>query len=66
MCIRDSRYTEWRAWDSGRVTDRELYDHHSDPAETVNRAGDVHLAEVVRELAAGLARQFPPGPLPAP
>lgn len=59
------RYTEWRAWDSGRVTDRELYDHHSDPAETVNRAGDVHLAEVVRELAARLARQFPPGPLPA-
>ncbi|PAW68016.1 MAG: hypothetical protein B9S34_03700 [Opitutia bacterium Tous-C1TDCM] len=60
------RYTEWRAWNSGRVTDRELYDHHADPAETVNRAGDLRLAEIVRELAAGLARQFPPGALPAP
>lgn len=60
------RYTEWRAWNSGRVNDRELYDHQADPAETVNRVGDVRLAEIVQELAAGLARQFPPAALPAP
>jgi iduronate 2-sulfatase len=60
------RYTEWRAWNSGRVQDRELYDHQADPAETVNRVGDVRLAEIVQELAAGLARQFPPAALPAP
>jgi len=60
------RYTEWRAWNSGRVQDRELYDHQADPAETVNRVGDVRLAEIVQELAAGLARQFLPAALPAP
>jgi iduronate 2-sulfatase len=58
------RYTEWRAWNSGRVQERELYDHQVDSAETVNRVGDVRLAEIVRELAAGLARQFPPAALP--
>jgi iduronate 2-sulfatase len=58
------RYTEWRAWNSGRVQERERYDHQVDSAETVNRVGDVRLAEIVRELAAGLARQFPPAALP--
>ena len=58
------RYTEWRAWNSGRVQERELYDHQVDSAETVNRVGDVRLAKIVQELAAGLARQFPPAALP--
>ena len=33
------RYTEWRDWQSGDVLARELYDHRTDPDETVNEAG---------------------------
>jgi iduronate 2-sulfatase len=30
------RYTEWRDFETGSVLDKELYDHGSDPLETVN------------------------------
>ncbi len=30
------RYTEWRDWKTGATIARELYDHRSDPHETVN------------------------------
>ena len=60
------RYTEWREWHSGRVTDRELYDHQVDPDETVNRAVDDRQAEVVRKLALRLGQQFPESALPSP
>lgn len=59
------RYTEWREWTSGRVLAAELYDHRSDPDETVNAVTETARADVVRALAAQLARHFPPGPLPA-
>lgn len=32
------RYTEWRDFRTGRVRARELYDHNSDPLETINVA----------------------------
>lgn len=59
------RYTEWREWSTGRVRATELYDHQSDPDETVNRAGQPDLAALQRSLAARLAAQFPPKALPA-
>jgi iduronate 2-sulfatase len=33
------RYTEWRDFNTGFVKARELYDHQSDPLETVNVVG---------------------------
>lgn len=34
------RYTEWRDLKSSTVKARELYDHHKDPEENTNVAGD--------------------------
>ncbi len=60
------RYTEWREWDTGRVQAAELYDHASDPDETVNRADDPMLAGPRATLARQLAAQFPRQASPAP
>ncbi|MEW4528970.1 sulfatase [Maioricimonas sp. JC845] len=44
------RYTEWRGWKDGNVVARELYDHQSDPGETVNLAGRDEFGPTVRTL----------------
>ncbi|QEG02231.1 Arylsulfatase [Stieleria maiorica] len=53
------RYTEWRDFPSKRVLARELYDHRTDPHESVNVAErDEHqstIAELVEKLSAKLA-----------
>ncbi|MCA9057743.1 MAG: sulfatase, partial [Planctomycetaceae bacterium] len=53
------RYTEWRDWQTGRTTDRELYDHLHDPRETRNLAGDPSHSAVVRQHAELLNAQQP-------
>ena len=58
------RYTEWRDWKSARVVATELYDHATDPDETVNLAAQPDAAANVRTLAGRLAKQFPLKPLP--
>ena len=49
------RYTEWRDWNSGTVTARELYDHRRDALETVNLAGNPEYAPDVESCAALLS-----------
>ena len=44
------RYTEWRDWQTGAVRARELYDHQTDPHETVNVAEEPDRAAAVQEL----------------
>jgi len=55
------RYTEWRDIESGKVVVREMYNHHSDPGETVNLADQPIYADVLehllRALQAGPAKQ---------
>src|SRR5690606_4412306 len=48
------RYTEWRDWQTGEVVARELYDHETDPDETVNQIDAVRYADDL----AGLSRQL--------
>jgi iduronate 2-sulfatase len=57
------RYTEWRDVAGPRVLARELYDHASDPAETVNLAGQPRQAETLKTLAAQLSATAPPKPI---
>jgi iduronate 2-sulfatase len=54
------RYTEWRDAQDGRVVARELYDHETDPAETVNRAGESQKAGLIEKLSAQLSAVAPP------
>ena len=53
------RYTEWRTFADGAVTDevvaQELYDHDADPDETVNLAGRDAMRETIERLATELA-----------
>ena len=49
------RYVEWRELSSGTVTDRELYDHVADPAETRNRIEDPAHRAAAEELTARAA-----------
>lgn len=58
----DYRYIEWRERHSGALLERELYDHRTDPAESVNRVSDPAYAEALRRMEA-LAREayrYPP------
>ncbi len=48
------RYTEWRDFRNGEIRARELYDHETDPLETVNVAEDSTRSAAVAELAAAL------------
>lgn len=51
------RYTEWREFKSGEVRARELYDHKTDPLETVNLAGHDDRKATIAELAVLLDRK---------
>ena len=48
------RYTEWRRFPGGDVLARELYDHRSDPDETINLAGAAELQALITKLSAQL------------
>lgn len=52
------RYTEWREIKTGKVMDRELYDHPSDPTETRNLAGMSEHRQAVQKLSQRIAAQF--------
>jgi iduronate 2-sulfatase len=52
------RFIAWMETETGRIVDRELYDHQSDPAETQNRAGDPANAKLVRTLQSQLQESF--------
>jgi iduronate 2-sulfatase len=54
------RYTEWRAWETGKVIARELYDAQHDPAETRNAIDSPSLASAQFEAESLLRAQFPP------
>jgi len=62
--VRTPRYrlVEWRAWNSGAVVARELYDYQTDPAETENLAEKPEHAPLVRDLAARIAALGPAKP----
>ena len=53
------RYTEWRDWTTGQTIDRELYDHHQDSEETVNRANQKDASSEVDRHAAILGSMRP-------
>ena len=55
----DSRYTEWRDFETGEVVAKELYDHRVDPQETKNVATEAARRDEVRTLAKKLAEVFP-------
>jgi len=54
------RYVQWSRLADGAVTDRELYEHQTDPGETINLAGRPESAELVKELDARLPAKSPP------
>ncbi len=62
------RFTQWIKADDKSVTATELYDHQTDPGETVNVAVRSENQALVAQLAAQLRQSFPalsaPGPLP--
>ena len=53
------RYTEWRDFKTGKVLARELYDHHKDPDENANLAGQANLKITMDSLAAQMDRTIP-------
>lgn len=53
------RYTEWRDWETGQTTARELYVDSDEPAETQNRIDHASTIEAQREAAELLRGQFP-------
>lgn len=53
------RYTEWRAFDSGEVLARELYDHQGDPDETRNLVRSAEYEADVKAARALLEKEFP-------
>jgi len=53
------RYTEWRDWETGGTTARELYDHAADPAEKRNAVDDAALLPEREAAARLLAARFP-------
>jgi iduronate 2-sulfatase len=50
------RYVEWHDLATGVVTNRELYDHETDPAETHNRIADPAQSAAVKDLESRAAR----------
>jgi iduronate 2-sulfatase len=59
--LRDAhhRYIEWRELATGVISARELYDHRTDPRETVNRAAEPAHRPVIDALAAQLRAVAP-------
>ncbi len=51
---KDFRYVEWRSDKDSSLMSIELYDHRSDPIESVNVASEKKYGEVVKKLAARL------------
>ncbi|HRP43453.1 MAG TPA: DUF4976 domain-containing protein [Ginsengibacter sp.] len=51
---KDFRYVEWRSDKDSSVMSIELYDHRSDPVESVNVASEKKYGEVVKKLASRL------------
>jgi iduronate 2-sulfatase len=45
------RYTEWIERKTGKVLDRELYEHKDSPLATANQVSDPALADTVRKLS---------------
>ncbi|MBM3879644.1 MAG: sulfatase [Verrucomicrobia bacterium] len=56
------RYVEWRAWKSGAIVGRELYDYQTDPGETENLAEQPEQAALVARLARRLEALGPAKP----
>jgi iduronate 2-sulfatase len=52
------RFTAWRHRKTRQIEAMELYDHHSDPAETENIAGDADKAELVQSLLTQLTEAW--------
>lgn len=52
------RYTEWRAWEDGKLIGAELYDHTADPIELNNVIGSADAA-ALKAARAELRKQFP-------
>jgi iduronate 2-sulfatase len=59
------RYTEWRDWNSGQTTARELYLPPDQPAETRNEANNPLYSELLNSLSDTLHQIHPPTPLSA-
>lgn len=53
------RYIEWIDRKDGKVVDRELYDHESDPGEMKSLAGDQQFAETMAQLSQNLRKTLP-------
>lgn len=56
------RYTEWRAFQTGEVVARELYDHQGDPLETRNVVATPPDQAAFEEAVKLLRREFPVKP----
>lgn len=52
--LEDFRYTEWRDFQTGDITARELYDHRTDALETRNVAAQAEHRGVIERAAASL------------
>ncbi len=63
--IRDERwrYTEWRDFKAGKVLAAELYDHETDPGETVNLADHSEHAAAREQMAGELKTRLKNGAL---
>jgi iduronate 2-sulfatase len=55
-----ARYTEWRDWKTGDVTDRELYLASDQPAETRNESDNPEHSQLRDSLAELLRQSHPP------
>ena len=53
------RYTEWRDWQTGEVSARELYRHPEDEAEMINAIESEEAKEALEEAESLLRKQFP-------
>jgi iduronate 2-sulfatase len=60
-----ARYTEWREWGTGKITDRELYEHKRDPHELNNSVDKPTEPAALAAAVSALHQQFPPGMPPA-
>jgi iduronate 2-sulfatase len=60
------RYVEWLEQDSGRIAERELYDHESDPEENENIARRPEHAALLEKLSAQLWRTLPKPQMKSP